>query len=96
MSDVHTLTEFEWDDTKAEVNIARHGVSFRYATRVFLDPEMVAVASIREEDGEERFKAIGSIDGKLYVAVYVMRGTTCRLISARRTNAKEDERYGNR
>ncbi len=29
---------FEWDDRKAARNVAKHGVLFEYATRVFLDP----------------------------------------------------------
>jgi uncharacterized DUF497 family protein len=28
---------FEWDDEKAASNLAKHAVSFEYATRVFLD-----------------------------------------------------------
>lgn len=30
--------EFEWDDAKARANLAKHGVPFDYAARVFLDP----------------------------------------------------------
>jgi uncharacterized DUF497 family protein len=46
------------------------------------------------DDGEERRKAIGLIDGKLYTVVYTLRGSVCRLISARRSNAKESRSYG--
>ena len=30
--------EFEWDDSKAAANLAKHGVNFEYAARAFFDP----------------------------------------------------------
>jgi uncharacterized protein len=88
--------EFAWDDAKAKANLANHKVPFAFAARVFLDSGAVVVPTIRAGDGEDRYKAIGQIDGKLYVVVFVMRGAICRLISARRTNATEDRSYGHR
>jgi len=32
-----TFRAFEWDDAKAARNLAKHGVPFAYAARVFLD-----------------------------------------------------------
>jgi uncharacterized DUF497 family protein len=29
---------FEWDETKAETNLSKHGASFQEAQTVFLDP----------------------------------------------------------
>jgi uncharacterized DUF497 family protein len=47
--------EFEWDGAKAESNLAKHGVPFAYAARVFLDPRMVEfdarVMAIAKPDG---------------------------------------------
>ena len=86
--------EFEWEDAKAEGNLAKHGVPFGYATRIFLDPRRVEFDASREGDGEGRRKAVGLIDGKLFVVVYTDRGGVYRLISARRTNAAEDKAYG--
>ncbi len=86
--------EFEWNDAKAGSNLAKHGVPFRYATRVFLDPRLVEFDASREVDGEARRKAVGLIDGKLFIVVYTNRGGVYRIISARRTNAKEERAYG--
>jgi uncharacterized DUF497 family protein len=85
---------FEWDDAKARSNLAKHGVPFAYATRVFLDPHMVELDASREGDGEVRRKAVGLIEGRLYAVVHTDRGGICRLISARRTNATEQKAYG--
>jgi uncharacterized protein len=51
--------EFEWDDAKAESNLAKHGVPFDYATRVFLDAQRVDIDVTRLAGGEGRRKAIG-------------------------------------
>jgi uncharacterized protein len=91
-----TPTEFEWDDVKAAENFAKHSVSFWFARYVFSDPQRVIIDTVRPEDGEDRYKAVGRTKERLYAVVFVMRGEVCRLILARRTNAKEDRVYGNR
>jgi uncharacterized DUF497 family protein len=85
---------FEWDDTKAATNLAKHKVSFAYAIRVFEDDARVELDVSREVDDEERFKVVGSIDGRRYAVIVTMRGRVCRVISARRTNRQEDRIYG--
>ena len=86
--------EFDWDDTKARSNLAKHGVPFPYVVRVFLDPEMVDLDTSREGEKEARRKAVGMIEGKLYVVVYTDREGLRRIISARRSNATEQRAYG--
>jgi len=85
---------FSWDDAKAQSNLAKHGVEFAYATRVFLDPNRVEFDASREGEGEIRRKAVGRIEGKLYVVVHTDREGVVRIISARRTNTAEERAYG--
>jgi uncharacterized DUF497 family protein len=84
---------FAWDDRKEAITIAERRLSFAYAARVFEDPSTVQIDASRAQDGEARRKAIGMIEGRLFVVVYVMRGEICRIISARRTNRQEDRIY---
>lgn len=86
-------TEFDWDIYKAESNFAKHRLRFSFAIGVFLDPEMTTEPTLRPQDGEDRHKAIGMIDGALYTVVFCMVGSVCRVISARRTNPTEDRIY---
>ncbi len=86
--------QFEWDDAKAEKNLGKHGVPFAYAIGVFLDPSVVIFDASRAEDGEIRRKAVGLIDGRLYVVVHTFRAGVVRLISARRTDEAERKAYG--
>jgi len=89
-----TPQAFEWDDAKAASNLAKHGVPFDYATRVFLDEAVVDFDASREADGEARRKAVGVIEGRVFTVVYVQRKEATRIISARRANATERKAYG--
>ena len=85
--------EFDWDDHKAASNLAKHGVSFDYAARVFLDDGRVDLDASRSLDGEQRRKVVGMIDQRVFALVYTIRRGTIRIISARRCNAKEQRHY---
>jgi uncharacterized protein len=85
---------FDWDDAKAASNLAKHGVPFEYAARVFLDEAVVDFDASREADGEARRKAVGQIEGRIFTVVYAQRGDAIRIISARRANAMERKVYG--
>jgi len=86
--------EFEWNEVKERLNQAKHGLSFEEAKNIFADPDVVILEASRDKDGERRFKAIGSLHGRLFVVVFTERSPTRRIISARRTNLKEDRVYG--
>lgn len=82
-----------FDTGKDAANVAKHGVSLAFGAQVFDDPDLVIIASFRLVDGEERYKAIGIVDGKLWTAVHVRRGGIIRMISVRRSNASEQGNY---
>lgn len=85
--------EFEFDPVKDEANRFKHGLRLAFGMRVFGDDDHIVVASHRPIDGEDRLKAIGLVDGRLYTAVHVWRGQKVRLISVRRSNAGEQRDY---
>jgi uncharacterized DUF497 family protein len=84
---------FEWDARKAAQNIAKHGVPFEYAARVFLDPLRLDAEDRRRDYGEQRRLTLGRVEGRLYVIAYTSRGRMIRLISARKANARERRQY---
>lgn len=87
-------TLFEWDAAKNTANRAKHGLSFEEALEVFLDPQLRLKDASRAADNERRIKALGIRRGRLYAVTYTWRGDAARIISARRTNKKEDRDYG--
>jgi uncharacterized DUF497 family protein len=84
---------FEWDDAKAAANHAKHGVPFELAMRMFDDPFRLEIEDSRVDYGEERIITLGLIDGRVYVVIFTPREDRCRIISARKANARESRRY---
>lgn len=85
--------ELEFEPAKDEANRFKHGLKLAFGRKVFDDPLYTLIPSIRPVDGEDRYKAVGLVDGKLHTAVYVVRGDLVRLISVRRSNASEQRDY---
>jgi len=85
--------EAEFDPAKDAANREKHGVSLVFGARIFDDPDALILPTIRKEDEEDRHKAIGMVEGKLYTAVHVWRGETVRFISVRRSNDSEERAY---
>jgi uncharacterized DUF497 family protein len=92
---------FEWDEAKNLSNQRKHGVSYEEASRVFFDPLYVSVKD-RIEDGEERWRTYGEVDGCLLMMVAhtvkeqdVVDGPieVIRIITARHATRKERQRY---
>lgn len=85
--------EFDWDPAKDEANRSKHGLPLAFGRRVFDDPDHIISSSHKPVDGEDRNKAAGYVEGKLFTAVHVWRGEVIRLISVRRSNAREQRDY---
>jgi hypothetical protein len=84
--------DFEWDSAKELANRKKHGVDFRAATKVFLDPYLIEFDD-RNATGELRFNVIGLVDGRILFVTYTMRGDVVRIISARGAEPHEKRKY---
>ena len=83
--------DFEWDSTKAESNLAKHGVSFSEAATVFADPMAIY---LDDGSGSGNTVVIGtSLRERLLYVVHVERGERDRIISARPATATERTVY---
>ena len=85
--------DFEWDEVKSELCFRRRGFDFAYAVKAFYDPARTVEADTRRNYGEERYRLIGSIEGRLYIVIYTPRHDTTRIISAHKANQREIKRY---
>jgi uncharacterized DUF497 family protein len=84
---------YEWDDTKNAINIAKHGVGFRLAQRIF-DGPVLTVRDDREDYGEVREISIGMVDGiAVLTVVHTDRQGKVRIISARPASERERRLY---
>ena len=87
------MLEFQWDSAKAAMNLQKHGIPFDYAARVFQDERRQDGGDSRQDYGEQRRITIGVIEGRVYVVAYTKRRAAIRLISARKANAREAQKY---
>jgi uncharacterized protein len=85
--------DFEWDPAKADANLAKHEIDFEDAITVFDDPSLIAEPDPREYRGEIRYRALGSVENRILLVCYTMRGDRCRIISARRASRRERQVY---
>lgn len=82
--------DFEWDESKAAANEAKHGLSFPRARECFFNPG-VDIPDTRKDYGEIRVNRCGRLDdGSPVVICFTVRAGKTRLISAR--PAKREER----
>ena len=86
--------DFEWDEAKRDINFAKHGIDFVRAITIWQRP-VIDPAGTRDLAGEQRVLALGIIgeDELIVAVVYVLRGETRRLISARRGRRNERAHY---
>ena len=84
--------DIEFDDAKNNANITKHGVSLAKAEHFIWETANVK-EDARFDYGEVRYKAQGFIDKRLHIIVFTLRGEDCRIISLRKSNAKERKHY---
>jgi uncharacterized DUF497 family protein len=63
---------FQWDDAKAARNFAKHGVTFEAARDVFDDSFALEWSDDGQAEGEQRFAALGMVEGRLVVVAYTL------------------------
>ncbi len=86
---------FEWHDEKREENLAKHGVDFVDATRVFLDPGRIESYDTAHSEDEDRWWTIGGCNERTLFVIFTLRGggKSIRLISARKATSSEAKAY---
>jgi uncharacterized DUF497 family protein len=84
------MTQDRFDPDKDATNREKHKLPLGFGDRILEDDSHLIIPSIREIDGEERFKVVGE---KLFTGVFVWRGELPRFISVRRSNKGEERAY---
>lgn len=83
---------FEWDEVKRLSNLEKHHIDFLDAVTIF-DDDVLTAPDERKAYAEQRYTAVGLMHGIAIVLVYTERGERIRVISARRANRHEREKY---
>ena len=83
---------FEWDEEKDRINYTKHGIHFKTAAKVFLDPRKMLREDL-EHPEELRYDILGRVGKILFVVCVFKDDNFVRLISARTASVPEKERY---
>jgi len=81
---------YEWDESKRQANLAKHGVDFADMGTFEWD---TAVVDLDEDHAEPRWVARGFIGAVLYFAVFTERGDTILSTSLRKATKREARNY---
>ncbi|MCK9990327.1 MAG: BrnT family toxin [Rugosibacter sp.] len=85
------MLTFEFDESKSQANLSKHGINFVDAQFLWNDPRLLEIPAKTED--EPRYLVIGLINGKHWSAVLTYRGVNIRLISVRRSRTEEVALY---
>jgi uncharacterized protein len=85
--------DFEWDLAKSDSCQTSRNFDFAYVISIFKDPTLMVEHDQRWDYGEERFRAIGAVDERVFVVIFTRRSKVIRIISARKANCREVKRY---
>lgn len=86
--------DFEWNKSKAEINLKKHGVSFQEAATVFGDKFALTFNDPDHSIDEYRLLTFGvTRTGKYIVVSHTELDITIRIISARQMTKQEKKIY---
>jgi hypothetical protein len=81
-----------WDEEKRQKTLAERGLDFAEADQAF-DGVTVTMEDTRMDYGERRFITVGYLNGRAVVLVWTPRDGGKRIISMRKANEREIEKF---
>jgi uncharacterized DUF497 family protein len=89
-----TTPRFLWDEDKEADNVRKHGVGFRQAIEVLLDPLATSEEDVEHSTSEQRWRTTGTSRTCQVLHVTTSEdGSTIRIISARAATRRERYAY---
>jgi len=85
--------DFEWDENKNATNITKHKIDFADVPAVFKSAILIDYDD-RQDYGEDRWIGTGLLKDIVVIVVFTEpRKGLLRIVSARKANRNEQERY---
>ncbi|MBN2578409.1 MAG: BrnT family toxin [Pirellulales bacterium] len=89
-----TCTGFDWDEGNTGKNWIKHQVSPAECEELFFNEPLVVAPDVKHSQMEPRFYLLGRTDeGRRLFAVFTIRDSLVRVISARDMNRHEKKEY---
>lgn len=73
---------FEWDRTKNDINIAKHGISFFEAQNAFLDPDRIIAEDLEHSITEKRYYCFGIVGEAVMTVRFTYKDRVIRIFGA--------------
>ncbi|MCW2380995.1 MULTISPECIES: BrnT family toxin [unclassified Sphingobium] len=84
--------KISFDPAKRDKTLAERGLDFADAGQVFAGPTFT-LPDLRQDYGEDRFQTYGLLDDRLVMLVWTQRGEGRHVISMRKCNEREQNRF---
>ncbi len=75
-------TDFQWDESKEQLNQEKHGVSFSLAQLAFLDSNRIILEDVSHSQRENRFYCVGRVAEGILTVRFTYRDKQIRIIGA--------------
>ncbi len=82
MAKTITFGLFEWNETKEQSNIQKHGIDFKTASQAFLDVHRLIAHDEAHSQHEPRMFCIGKVGDMIVTVRFTYRKQRIRLIGA--------------
>ncbi|HEY8565042.1 MAG TPA: BrnT family toxin [Beijerinckiaceae bacterium] len=82
-----------FDPEKRDVTLRSRGLDFLDCVEVFAGPT-ASFEDVRFDYGETRVVTVGLLRGRMVIVVWTARGEARHVISMRKANDREKQRYG--
>jgi uncharacterized DUF497 family protein len=87
--------DIDYDPVKRKRTLSERWLDFARASEIFAGHHFTA-EDAREDYSEPRFITVGLVDDRMVVMVWTPRGKVRRIISMRKANEREKNRYAYR
>lgn len=87
----YTISDFQYDPEKSQLNLEKHGVDLKQAQALWEDPKLVRI--LARSDDEPRTVVIARLEDQIWSAIVTDRDDEIRIISVRRSRAREVDIY---
>ena len=74
--------QFEWDNQKNTINQSKHGVSFGFAQKAFIDPNRIILEDLEHSQNELRYYCLGKVEEGILTVRFTYRKKTIRIFGA--------------
>ena len=75
-------SHFEWDETRNQENLKKHGISFEVAQYAFADKQRIILEDLGHSKSEKRYYCIGKIEEGIVTVRFTSRGHVIRIFGA--------------